>query len=506
MSKLRHLFAAVALVAGVSALAAQDSRKDSAKDSTKDTSVNGQAAVESSAVRQAQLKRSFEQFRAKLAVLTGRLETSQSTKDQEKAKAMRAALKEASERATENKFDSLIRALNTRGADQNLDVLNQAIRENRELRDDLKKMIALLTQDDRDKVLKERREEALRLLETLKDLRDKQARAQTQTELGRKDSKELGKDQKKITDQTKDLRDKLDKPTKDTEIAKQMEAVKKPVGDANKEQKDAEGKLGKNDKEGAGESQGNAVTKLNQAIKELEDLINQTRQEEKERKLRDLLARAKKMLENEQAILGGTETLSRELSKQKDRKADVTQAARSTKLAEKQLEGLRDCEAALNLIKEDGTAVAFHEIFQQIDTDMDTAQRRLNRIEVDTVTVVIVNDVVEALKEVVRALEKAIKENENPPPPGPSGPSNPNDKLVSLLQQLKMIHAMQTRVNNRTAMYAKHYSGEQVPQANNDREKERYEGIAKELKDLSGRQERLSKVTKDLGKQAQQQQ
>jgi len=502
MSKYRQLFAAVALVAGTYALAAEDS----AKDSTKDSGANNQVAVESTAIRQAQLKRSFEQFRAKLAVLTGRLETSPNAKDQEKAKAMRAALKEASERATENKFDGLIRALNTRGADQNLDVLNQAIRENRELREDLKKMIALLTQDDRDKILKERREEALRLLETLKDLRDKQSRAQTQTELGRKDSKDLAKDQKKITDKTSELREKLDKPTKDTEIAKQMEAVKKPVGDANKEQKNAEAQLGKNDKDGAGESQGNAVAKLNQAIKEIEDLLNQTRQEEKERKLRDLLARAKKMLDLEKEILSGTETLSRELSKQQDRKADVTQAARSNKLAEKQLESLRDCEAALTLIREDGTAVAFNEIFEQIDKDMDAAQRRLNRVEVDTVTVVIVADVVESLKEVVRALEKAIKDNENPSPPGPSGPSNPNDKLVSLLQQLKMVHAMQKRVNDRTAMYAKHYSGEQVPRPTNDREKERYEGITKEMKELSNRQERLSKVTKDLGKQAAQQQ
>src|SRR5262249_49329085 len=131
MSNLRQILAALALVAGVSALAAQDSSKE--KDAPRE-GINGQIAVENTAVRQAQLKRSFEQFRSKLAVLAGRLESSPSTKDQEKAKAMRAALKEASERATEMKFDSLIRSLSSRGADQNLDVLNQAIRENRELR------------------------------------------------------------------------------------------------------------------------------------------------------------------------------------------------------------------------------------------------------------------------------------------------------------------------------------------------------------------------------------
>ena len=59
---------------------------------------------------------------------------------------------------------------------------------------------------------------------------------------------------------------------------------------------------------------------------------------------------------------------------------------------------------------------------------------------------------------------------------------------------------MQTRVNARTAMYGKHYSGEQLPKATNEREKARYEGITRELKDLAGRQERLAKVTKEVGK------
>src|SRR5262249_10754110 len=280
MSALRHLFAATALVAAITGLMARAADSEAP---------NYQSSVEDTAVRQAQLKRAFEQFRTKLAVIAGRMETSSDVKERERAKSLRAALKEASTRGTESKFDSLIRALSTRGADQNLDVLNQVVRENKELRDDLKKLISLLTQDDRDKLLKDRREEALRLLETLKDLRDKQARMQAQTEMKKLDNKELTKNQKKITDNTKDLRDKLDKPSKDSELAKKMQAVKKPVGEANVEQKKSEGQLGKGDNDGASDSQGKAVSKLDEAIKEIEDLINQTRREEQERKLLDLL-------------------------------------------------------------------------------------------------------------------------------------------------------------------------------------------------------------------------
>jgi len=146
--------------------------------------------------------------------------------------------------------------------------------------------------------------------------------------------------------------------------------------------------------------------------------------------------------------------------------------------------------------------VAFLEVFEQVDRDMDAAQRRFGRVEIDSVTVAIVNDVVETLKDIVKALEKAIRDNENNPTP-PSPPGDPGQKppLVSRLEQLKMIRAMQTRVNARTTLYGRHYDGEQVPRARDDREKARYDAIRNELGDLAGRQERLAKVTRDLSKE-----
>ena len=64
-----------------------------------------------------------------------------------------------------------------------------------------------------------------------------------------------------------------------------------------------------------------------------------------------------------------------------------------------------------------------------------------------------------------------------------------------------MIRSMQTRVNNRTEMYGKQYKGEQVPPpetAKTVKEREKLELIQRELKDLSGRQEKIGKVTKDI--------
>jgi hypothetical protein len=64
-----------------------------------------------------------------------------------------------------------------------------------------------------------------------------------------------------------------------------------------------------------------------------------------------------------------------------------------------------------------------------------------------------------------------------------------------------MIYAMQRRVNARTTLYGKQYQGEQVPapeSAKTEEEKEHLKSIQKELKDLSTRQEKIGKVTKDI--------
>ena len=62
---------------------------------------------------------------------------------------------------------------------------------------------------------------------------------------------------------------------------------------------------------------------------------------------------------------------------------------------------------------------------------------------------------------------------------------------------------MQRRVNARTELYSKHYTGEQAPtvEAVDAKEKARIDKVRKELGDLSKRQERIGQVTREIGKQ-----
>src|SRR4051812_46456531 len=114
----RRLLAALfatALAFGLTAYADEivgkgDKSKPASKADSPEIKVAPKVLIDNAKLQQDALKRQFDSFKQKLAVLAGRLENGDE-KDKEKAKALKAALKLASERGTENRFDSLIRNL-----------------------------------------------------------------------------------------------------------------------------------------------------------------------------------------------------------------------------------------------------------------------------------------------------------------------------------------------------------------------------------------------------------
>ncbi len=462
------------------------------------------AVLGDTATRQAQLKRAFETFRTRLTVYANRLENG-SAEDKQKAQTLRKAIKLIGEQGTTGRFDSLIGGLTRKNADENLDVLGRIVKDNKELRQDLQKILALLLEGDGLKKLAERKARAKELLEKLKEARDQQVRVQAQTEVGKQDNKTLAKAQDKVTEKTKQT---LEPPENaDEQDAKELETVQKPVEEAIKNQKEASKQLkgGASGSKGmAGESQGKAVAKLDEAIKKLEELIRQLREEERQQKLADLLGRCKKMLAMQLEVREGTGKVDEDITKNtKDGKPTLLQAARATRLADQELAIVREALAALKLVKSEDTAVAFAEVFEQVHKDMDTVHSRLERTDVGKMTQQIEDDIIATLQDIIKALERELKDPEPSDPARQRGKQG-DRKLVNFLQQLKMIFAMQRRINQRTELYGKTYTGEQAPMpetAADDKQKEHLTRIAKELKDLAGRQDRLSKVTREISKQ-----
>ena len=95
----------------------------------------------------------------------------------------------------------------------------------------------------------------------------------------------------------------------------------------------------------------------------------------------------------------------------------------------------------------------------------------------------------------IAALKKAQQDIQD----GKNDPSNPNNnkanqKLINLLQELKLIRALQVQVNSRTKMNANKYKGEQAGEAI----------IQAELKQLSTRQAKLQDMLQKISSGANQ--
>src|SRR5262249_13387552 len=149
----------------------------------------------------------------------------------------------------------------------------------------------------------------------------------------------------------------------------------------------------------------------------------------------------------------------------------------------------------------EGSAVAFAEVFEQVSKDMEVVRNRLNKTDVGEITQKVENDIIDTLRDMIEALKKAQKDAKSDPKQGKPNKGMPQDqKLIDQLAELKMIYAMQKRVNARTELYGKQYKGEQAPipeSAKDKKEKEHLDMIQRELKDLANRQDKIGKVTKD---------
>ena len=130
---------------------------------------------------------------------------------------------------------------------------------------------------------------------------------------------------------------------------------------------------------------------------------------------------------------------------------------------------------------------------------MDTVAKRLSEEKVGELTQAVIDDIVAALEEMIAALQKAQQEaeerrNQQSPPPGQGGGGDPsNQPLVNQIAELKMIRALQMRVNTRTQRFAKMLQDFEDPigQATEA-------DLLESIQDLSDRQQRIHKVTSDI--------
>jgi len=262
--------------------------------------------------------------------------------------------------------------------------------------------------------------------------------------------------------------------------------ARKRIQAAEERMRKAAEKLEKAEREDAVKEQEQARRELEQAAADLERILRQLREEEAERMLVALEARFRKMLEQETEVHQATKRLGAIPADKRDREVDI-EAGRWSR---KQGEIGRECDKALTLLREEGSAVAFPEAVTQMREDMQLSTDYLAQAKVDRLTQGIQEDIIAALEEMIGALEKAIKDlkdEKNKPPAGGGGEPG-EEPLVDQLAELKMIRSLQMRVNRRTAEYGELIKGEQADAAD----------LLKGLRNLADRQDRIYRSTRDI--------
>lgn len=266
------------------------------------------------------------------------------------------------------------------------------------------------------------------------------------------------------------------------------EEVKKAIPD----EESAAGNLDKDQRAKASEDINKAIDKLQAAREELEKRLKQLREQELERILANLEQRVNKMLQMQIAVKAATEGINAQIQKHPEKKAQPVDFQNAQKQEDQEAEIIAEADKAINLLQNEGSAVAFPAVFEEVRKDMIRVKERLHDANVAEDTQSIEQDIIDALTHMRDALKKAQQEigKTPPPPPGSPPPDQPQlQKLLDEIAELKMIRELQKQVNARTKRY-----GEKSPEAEQTDDKQ----IKKELKDLSDRQERIETMVNNI--------
>jgi hypothetical protein len=409
------------------------------------------------------------------------------SEDPRRAVLLRKAVAQSKEQLISIRLDRLVELL---GKDQ----LSQALDNQKEVDGDLRSLLELLMSENRAKHIEN---EKARIREYLKQLnaiilREKDIQGRTAAD----DHKRLAGEQAGIAQKTGKLAEDVKKTEgggektegggRKAEGGKEKESTDKRLETARQRMKEAEDKLKDAKRQDAAEKQEEAIRELQLAKANLEEILRQLREEEIERTLVMLEARFRKMLDMQNEVYEGTVRLDRVPADQRTHNSEIE----ASRLGGKQSQIVVEVDKALLLLHDDGSAAAFIEATEQMRNDMRQIEGRLAKIELGKITQTIEEDVIAALKEMVAALKKAQKDQgkKKMPPGQPLQSQSQEPPLVDVLAELRMVRALQMRVNHRTRQFSKMIEGEQAENAE----------LIEELRQLAEREQRIQRVTRDL--------
>ena len=203
--------------------------------------------------------------------------------------------------------------------------------------------------------------------------------------------------------------------------------------------------LDKKDATKGGGHQGQAIDQLQQAQQQLEEALNQLRQEEKEEILRDLEMRFREMLSKQKAINAETLVVD-DIGSENLKRSDKLQIA---ELSDRQLSLSQDAAKCGHILDEEGSTIAFPRVVAQLATDMTVVSKRLASLRTGVLTQTIQEEIVDTLSQLLEAVKKMQQENEQQASGQQQG-GDEDQPLLPTSAELKLLRSSQQRVNNRT--------------------------------------------------------
>ncbi|WP_233148660.1 hypothetical protein [Rhodopirellula sp. MGV] len=268
-----------------------------------------------------------------------------------------------------------------------------------------------------------------------------------------------------------------------------QQAAEQKLQDAIQKMRQAEKELEEAKRDEAVEQQIAAEENLRQAIDQLEQILRQLREEEMQRELARLESRLKKMAAMQSKVLEDTAQLAETPKSQRNRQTDL----RAGDLSFEQKKITVEADRAMLLLREEGSSVAFPEVVEQIRNDSDRIAQRLGNSQIDAVTQGIQQDVLAAIEEMITALQQAQrdleKQKQQEGQSGQQQAGQPGEQpLVGAISELKLIRTMEKRIQTTTQRYSGLLQSDETSA----------QDLLPMLKNLSERQDRLYKITRDL--------
>src|SRR5262249_17901769 len=202
-------------------------------------------------------------------------------------------------------------------------------------------------------------------------------------------------------------------------------------------------------REDASKKQDQAIQALERALKELEKRLKQLREKELAKLLANLEERVNRMLRMQIAVQQATISIDKRIGKQNPKPTAEIQKSQTE--ADNELAIIVEADKALKLMEGEGSAVVFAGVLTEVRGDMQAVQRRLTEVRVEKQTQDIEQDIIDQLQMMKEALKKAKQDlqNQQSQPSDANSQGKPNQKLIDLLNELKLIKSLQEQVNKR---------------------------------------------------------